>query len=86
MSYVLKKTLITALRPLAAFSERLDSLRRLWASARLNCALACTVGCLGIMKCSQYFQRVVIVLPEFRRYDVGYDEDVGCDARSQNHD
>jgi len=43
MSYALKKTLVTALRPLAALSERLDPLRRLWANARLNSALAGTV-------------------------------------------
>ena len=39
MSYLFKKTLVTALRPLAAFSNRLDSVRRLWANARLNSAL-----------------------------------------------
>ncbi len=39
MSAVLKKTLVTVLRPLAALSNRLDSLGRLWASARLNSAL-----------------------------------------------
>ena len=43
MSYVLKKALVTALRPFAAFSERLEPLRRLWANARLNSALAGTV-------------------------------------------
>jgi len=39
MSYVLKKALVTALRPIAAFSDRLDPLRRLWANAQLNGAL-----------------------------------------------
>ena len=43
MSYELKKALVTALRPLAAFSNRLDSIRRLWANARLNSALGGTV-------------------------------------------
>jgi len=43
MSHLLKKALVTALRPLAALSNRLDSLRRLWANARLNSVLAGTV-------------------------------------------
>jgi acetyltransferase-like isoleucine patch superfamily enzyme len=43
MSYVLKKALVTALSPLAALSDRLDSVRRLWANARLNSALDGTV-------------------------------------------
>ena len=43
MSYVLKKALVTALRPLAVLSNRLDPVRRLWANARLNSALGGTV-------------------------------------------
>ena len=39
MSYRLKRLLVTALRPLAAVSGRLDPMRRLWAHARLNSAL-----------------------------------------------
>jgi len=43
MSYVLKKALVTTLRPLAALSNRLDPVRRLWANARFNSALGGTV-------------------------------------------
>ena len=43
MSYLFKRVLVTALRPLAAISNRLDSVRRLWANARLNSALGGTV-------------------------------------------
>ncbi len=43
MSHVLKKALVNALSPLAALSNRLDSLSRLWANARLNSALGGTV-------------------------------------------
>lgn len=39
MSYLLKKTLVSALRPLAILNDKLDSVRRLWANAKLNSAL-----------------------------------------------
>ena len=39
----LKKALVTALRPLAAFIDLLTPLRRLWANACLNSALGGTV-------------------------------------------
>jgi acetyltransferase-like isoleucine patch superfamily enzyme len=43
MSNLLKKTLVRTLQPLALLSNRLDAVRRLWASARLNNALGGTV-------------------------------------------
>ena len=43
MSYLLKRALVTALHPFAVLSDRLDSVRRLWANARLNSALGGTV-------------------------------------------
>ena len=43
MSYLLKKTLITLLSPMAAGYNKLDALRHLWAHARLNSALGGTV-------------------------------------------
>ena len=43
MSYLLKKALVTSIRPLAALSNRLDPARRLWANARLNSVLGSTV-------------------------------------------
>ena len=39
MSQLLKKSLVTALRPLAFCCNKLNAVRRLWASARLNSAL-----------------------------------------------
>ncbi|MEI6708790.1 MAG: hypothetical protein WCK96_16835 [Methylococcales bacterium] len=39
MSYLLKKTLVSALRPLATLSHNLDSVGRLRANAKLNSAL-----------------------------------------------
>ena len=39
MSQILKKTLVTALRPLTTLNRKLDALRRLWANASLNSAL-----------------------------------------------
>ena len=43
MSSVLKKVLVTALYPFAAFSNRLGPVCRLWANARLNSALGGTI-------------------------------------------
>jgi acetyltransferase-like isoleucine patch superfamily enzyme len=43
MSYVLKNAFVTALSPLAALSDRLGPVHRLWANARLNSALGGTV-------------------------------------------
>jgi len=43
MSYIIKKALVIALRPLASLSNRLDPVRRLWANAKLNSALGGSV-------------------------------------------
>ncbi len=43
MSHLVKKILVTALQPLAGLVNRLDAIRRLWASARLNSALSGTL-------------------------------------------
>src|SRR5665811_2145125 len=50
------------------------------------CTLTCIVGCFAVLKCSQYFWRVVIALSGYRHYAGWYDEDTGCDARSQNRE
>lgn len=39
MSGLIKKTLVSVLRPFAAISNKLDAVRRLWAFTRLNSAL-----------------------------------------------
>lgn len=39
MSGLIKKTLVSVLRPFAALSNKLDAVRRLWANTRLNSAL-----------------------------------------------
>lgn len=39
MSGLIKKTLVSVLRPFAAISNKLDAVRRLWANTRLNSAL-----------------------------------------------
>jgi len=43
MSHLTKKILVKTLYPIAALSNKLDALRRLWANARLNSALNGTV-------------------------------------------
>lgn len=43
MSHKLKSILVKSLRPFASLCNRLDALRRLWANARLDCALNGTV-------------------------------------------
>src|ERR1035437_2233162 len=56
------------------------------AVGRLTAVLTCDVAWLVLDICSQYLWRVVIALSDLHRYAVCYDEDTGCDARSQNHE